>query len=37
MAVGVGVFAIHGKMVDAPVVARAQRILDLADIDAEQL
>jgi citrate lyase subunit beta / citryl-CoA lyase len=37
MAVGVGVFALHGKMVDAPVVARAQRILDLASIDAEQL
>jgi citrate lyase subunit beta / citryl-CoA lyase len=37
MAVGVGVFALHGKMVDAPVVARAQRILDLAGIDAEQL
>jgi citrate lyase subunit beta / citryl-CoA lyase len=37
MAVGIGVFALHGKMVDAPVVARAQRILDLADIDTEQL
>ena len=36
-AAGVGVFALHGKMVDAPVVARAQRILDLADIDAETL
>ncbi len=37
MAVGIGVFALHGKMVDAPVVARAERILDLADIDAESL
>ena len=37
MAVGIGVFALHGKMVDAPVVARAERILDLADIDAENL
>jgi citrate lyase subunit beta / citryl-CoA lyase len=36
-AAGVGVFALHGKMVDAPVVARARRILDLADIDAETL
>jgi citrate lyase subunit beta / citryl-CoA lyase len=27
---GVGVFAINGKMVDAPVVARAQRVLELA-------
>jgi len=37
MAVGIGVFALHGKMVDAPVVTRAQRILDLADIDARTL
>jgi citrate lyase subunit beta / citryl-CoA lyase len=37
MSVGVGVFAHNGKMVDAPVVTRAQRILDLADIDAGQL
>lgn len=37
MSVGIGVFALHGKMVDAPVVARAQRILDLADIDAKAL
>lgn len=29
---GIGVFAIDGKMVDAPVVARAQHILNLADI-----
>jgi citrate lyase subunit beta / citryl-CoA lyase len=27
---GVGVFAIDGKMIDAPVVARAERVLDLA-------
>ncbi|MBT3261394.1 HpcH/HpaI aldolase/citrate lyase family protein [bacterium] len=27
---GIGVFAIDGKMIDAPVVARAQRVLDLA-------
>jgi citrate lyase subunit beta/citryl-CoA lyase len=32
-AAGIGVFAIDGKMVDAPVVARAQYILELADID----
>lgn len=37
MAVGIGVFALHGKMVDAPVVARAQRTLDLADIDIATL
>jgi citrate lyase subunit beta / citryl-CoA lyase len=37
IAAGVGVFAINGKMVDAPVVTRAQRVLDLADIDAETL
>lgn len=30
---GIGVFAIDGKMVDAPVVARAQYVLELADID----
>jgi citrate lyase subunit beta/citryl-CoA lyase len=30
---GVGVFAINGKMVDAPVVARAQRVLELAGIE----
>lgn len=32
---GLGVFAIDGKMVDAPVVARAERILEMADIDLE--
>ncbi|MCP4049210.1 MAG: HpcH/HpaI aldolase/citrate lyase family protein [bacterium] len=31
---GVGVFAINGKMVDAPVVARAERVLELAGVDA---
>ncbi len=36
-AAGVGVFALHGKMVDAPVVARAMHVLDLADIDPETL
>jgi len=30
---GLGVFALDGKMVDAPIVARAQRILSLADIE----
>jgi citrate lyase subunit beta / citryl-CoA lyase len=30
---GVGVFAIEGKMIDAPVVARAQRVLELAGIE----
>jgi len=29
---GIGVFAIDGKMVDAPVVARAKHILDLAGV-----
>lgn len=29
---GIGVLAVDGKMVDAPVVARAQHILDLANI-----
>lgn len=32
---GVGVFAIDGKMVDAPVMERAKRILQLADIELE--
>ena len=36
-AAGAGVFALHGKMVDAPVVARAQHVLDLADIDIDKL
>lgn len=30
---GIGVFAIDGKMIDAPVVTRAERILALADIE----
>lgn len=30
---GIGVFAVDGKMVDRPVVARAEHILTLADID----
>jgi citrate lyase subunit beta/citryl-CoA lyase len=34
---GVGVFAIHGKMVDAPIVIRALHLLELADIDSETL
>lgn len=29
---GIGVFALDGKMVDAPVVARAQHVLDIAGI-----
>lgn len=33
---GVGVFAVDGKMVDAPVVARAQTVLDLAGIEIEE-
>ena len=36
-AAGVGVFALHGKMVDAPVVARALHVLNLADIEADTL
>lgn len=32
---GIGVFAVDGKMVDAPVVARAIYILELAGIDPE--
>ena len=30
---GIGVFAIDGKMIDAPVVARAKHVLDLANIE----
>lgn len=30
---GLGVFAIDGKMVDAPVMARAKYVLDMAEID----
>lgn len=36
-AAGVGVFALHGKMIDAPVVTRALHVLELADIDSETL
>lgn len=36
-ALGVGVFAIDGKMIDAPVVARARRTLELACVDVEAL
>ncbi|NOU45770.1 MAG: HpcH/HpaI aldolase/citrate lyase family protein [Bacteroidales bacterium] len=32
---GIGVFAIDGKMIDAPVVARAQYILELANVKVE--
>lgn len=34
---GIGVFAIDGKMVDAPVVARAVHIIELADIDMNSI
>ncbi len=34
---GIGVFAIHGKMVDMPVVVRALHVLELADIASETL
>jgi citrate lyase subunit beta/citryl-CoA lyase len=33
---GIGVFAVDGKMVDAPVVARAQYVLDLAGIEIDE-
>jgi len=32
---GLGVFAIDGKMVDAPVMERAKRVLEIANIDLE--
>ncbi|MCP4215517.1 MAG: HpcH/HpaI aldolase/citrate lyase family protein [bacterium] len=32
---GIGVFAVDGKMVDAPVVARAEHVLKLANIEVE--
>ncbi len=35
-AAGIGVFAIDGKMIDAPVVARAQYILELANVKVEE-
>ncbi len=34
---GIGVFAVDGKMVDAPVVQRALRVLEMADIDVESV
>lgn len=34
---GVGVFAIDGKMIDAPVMERAKRVLEVAGIDLELL
>lgn len=34
---GIGVFAIDGKMIDAPVMARAAHILELANIDYESI
>lgn len=34
---GIGVFAIDGKMVDAPVMERAKRILEVSGIDLETL
>ncbi|PLX01550.1 MAG: CoA ester lyase [Marinilabiliales bacterium] len=34
---GVGVFAIDGKMIDAPIVARAQHVLDIANINIDEL
>ena len=36
-AAGIGVFAIDGKMVDAPVVARATYILELAGVDFKNI
>lgn len=36
-AAGIGVFAIDGKMVDAPVVTRARYVLELAGIDYDNL
>ena len=34
---GLGVFAIDGKMVDAPVMERAKRVLEIANIDFNDL
>lgn len=36
-AAGIGVFAVDGKMVDAPVVQRAMRVLEMADVDLSTL
>jgi len=35
--VGIGVFAIDGKMVDAPVMTRAAHVLELANIDFDSI
>jgi citrate lyase subunit beta / citryl-CoA lyase len=37
IAKGIGVFALDGKMVDAPVVTRAQTVLNLANININEL
>ncbi|MBI9067904.1 MAG: HpcH/HpaI aldolase/citrate lyase family protein [Salinivirgaceae bacterium] len=34
---GLGVFAIDGKMIDAPVFARAERVLEIANVDLNTL
>jgi len=34
---GIGVFAIDGKMIDAPVMARAAHVLELARIDFDSI
>lgn len=34
---GIGVFAIDGKMVDAPVMTRAKQVLELANIDFDSI
>ncbi len=34
---GIGVFAVDGKMIDAPIVARARHILSLVNIDFENI
>jgi citrate lyase subunit beta/citryl-CoA lyase len=37
LAKGIGVFALDGKMIDAPVVTRAQTVLNLANININEL
>ena len=37
IAKGIGVFALDGKMIDAPVVTRAQHVLNLTDIDINDM
>ena len=34
---GIGVFSVDGKMVDAPVMARAEYVLELAEIDLDSI